>query len=178
MYLVYTRNKEAGSSTLLQNAYQTQHPSFKQQFNGDFPFISDEAGNAIVGFKIIPRDWIDQGVRLLGLDLLKNTRYSKEKRPKLEIIDGSNLEGGRRVLQWERFRVWQEKNQNQRIAKEWATRLVKRPLLKDSSIEVLTWWLVDTDPPCDNMLELLGRSWRSVQLVVARSRQQMLCPTG
>lgn len=75
MYLVH-RDKEAEQS--LTQSIQARHPSFKQQYNGNFFIHFDEAKKSNWFFNLY-QDWLQQGVQLLGLDLLDHFRYSSNK---------------------------------------------------------------------------------------------------
>jgi superfamily II DNA or RNA helicase len=130
MYLVH-RNKEAEQH--LTQSIQDRHPSFKQQFNGNFFIHFDEAKRNNWFFKLY-QDWIDQGVQLLGLDLLEHFRYSKEKaETKIEWVKS---EGGMTSFTME-VRFGKEKIKIKELQKV-VQAGQKSILLKDSSIGVLT----------------------------------------
>jgi SNF2 family DNA or RNA helicase len=75
LYLVY-RNKS--EETKLIEKIRSKHSSFLNQFNGRFFIHFDEAKKNNWFFSLY-QEWIDQGVEILGLDLLEHFRYSIHK---------------------------------------------------------------------------------------------------
>lgn len=124
------RDKEA--ETNLIKSIQHKHHSFKQQFNGKFFIHFDEARKNNWFFSTY-QQWLDQGVQLLGLDLLEHFKYSAHK------INTSwtwvKSEDGISVV-WFEVHFGEEKIQNKELQKVILAGQ-KSILLKDNTIGIL-----------------------------------------
>lgn len=136
IYLVH-RDKEAES--FLVNSIRSKHVSFAQQFNGNF-FIKFEDARKKNWFFNLYQEWLENGVQILGLDMLEHFRYSQHK-IETELIFMSN-EGGittlKCLIRFGPTQVRLKELQKILLASQ------KSILLQDDTIGVLTDdWLSD-----------------------------------
>ena len=130
LYLVH-RDKEVESHLL--HSIKAKHPTFASQFNGNF-FIHFEEAKKNNWFFNLYQEWIDDGVQLLGLDLLEHFRYSANKvETKLNWIKS---EGGVTTFEME-VKFGKEKIKNKELQKVIQAGQ-KSIFLKDNTIGILT----------------------------------------
>ena len=75
---LYTIHRNKAAEQKLTDEIKSKHPSFATQFNNNF-FVPFEVAKKNNWFLKVYQGWIDQGIEIIGLDLLEHFRYSAHK---------------------------------------------------------------------------------------------------
>ncbi len=135
---LYTVNRDKKLENNLIELIKSKHTSFKNQFNNNF-FISFDNARKNNWFLKVYQDWIDQGIEIIGLDLLQHFRYSAQKMN--TSMRGVHHENGRSTVELI-VRFGEEIIRNRELQKVVHSGQ-KSILLSDNSIGVFTdEWLI------------------------------------
>ncbi|MEP7320566.1 MAG: SNF2-related protein, partial [Saprospiraceae bacterium] len=180
LYLVH-RDKEAESGLI--QSIKKKHPTFSNQFNGNF-FIHFEEAKKRNWFFNLYQEWLDQGIQLLGLDLLEHFRYSALKaetkllwiksedgittfeldvRFGTEKIKNKELQ---KVIQAGQKSIFLEDNTIGVLSDEWLNTyalMIKHSKIKGEQLEISNWLLQSNLQVFDSgqKEELIPEQWQS-----------------